>query len=61
MKYDVFISYSRRDYDEVCALVKKLQERIPTLSCFFDVKDIEVAEKFYDKHKAKCNRDLQTG
>lgn len=49
MKYDVFISYSRRDYDEVCALVKKLQERIPTLSCFFDVKDIEVAEKFDDK------------
>lgn len=41
MKYDVFISYSRNDFDEVSALVKMLRERIPKLSLWFDILGVE--------------------
>ena len=49
MKYDVFISYSRRNFDEVSAFVKMLQTRIPTLTCFFDIKEIESGDEEFDE------------
>lgn len=49
MKYDLFISYSRHDFDEVNALVIKLQECIPMLKIWFDITGIESGEEFEDK------------
>ena len=46
MKYDLFISYSRKDYDEVNAFVKRLQEQIPTLTYWFDITGIESGDEF---------------
>ena len=40
-KYDVFISYSRKDIEEVTRFVDMLKKRIPTLSCWFDIEGIE--------------------
>ena len=42
-KYDVFISYSRKDYDEVKAFVDMLKERIPKLDVWMDLEEITVA------------------
>lgn len=47
--YDVFISYSRKDFDEVNAFVKMLQKRIPQLSYWFDIKGIESGDEFTEK------------
>lgn len=49
MKYDIFISYSRKDFDEVNAFVKRLQEHIPTLTCWFDITGIESGDEFEEK------------
>ena len=49
MKYDLFISYSRKDYDEVNAFVKRLQEQIPTLTYWFDITGIESGDEFEEK------------
>lgn len=40
-KYDVFISYSRKDFDEVENFVSRLNECIPALSCWLDVADYD--------------------
>ena len=48
-KYDVFISYSRKDYDEVKAFVDMLKERIPKLDVWMDLKEITVADEFDEK------------
>ena len=48
-KYDVFISYSRKDYDEVKAFVDMLKKRIPTIEVWMDLKRITVADEFDEK------------
>ena len=48
-KYDIFISYSRKDYDEVKAFVDMLKERIPTIDVWMDLKRITVADEFDEK------------
>lgn len=48
-KYDVFISYSRKDFDEVNAFVEMLKQRIPTLDIWFDLDGIESGDEFCDK------------
>ena len=48
-KYDIFISYSRKDFDEVNAFVEMLKQRIPTLDIWFDMDGIESGDEFRDK------------
>lgn len=47
--FDIFISYSRKDFDEVDTFVKMLQKRIPQLSYWFDIKGIESGDEFTEK------------
>ena len=49
MKYDVFISYSRKDFDEVSALMEAIRKEIPGLSMWFDVNGIESGDDFEEK------------
>lgn len=49
MKYDIFISYARKDFDEVNKFVEMLKERIPSLTCWFDITGIESGDEFEDK------------
>lgn len=46
MTYDVFISYSRRDFDEVNTFMKSLHKQIPTLTFWFDITGIESGDEF---------------
>lgn len=48
-KYDIFISYSRKDFEDVNALVNMFKQRIPTLDIWFDLDGIESGEEFDDK------------
>ena len=48
-KYDVFISYSRKDFDEVKAFVDMLKERIPSLEVWMDLEGITAADEFDEK------------
>lgn len=48
-KYDVFISYSRKDFDEVSRMAEMLKKRIPTLDVWFDLDGIESGDEFRDK------------
>lgn len=48
-KYDVFISYSRKDFDEVKSFVDMLKERIPTLDVWMDLEGITIADEFDEK------------
>lgn len=47
--YDIFISYSRKDIDEVETLVTMLQKCIPQLACWFDLTGIESGDEFTEK------------
>lgn len=49
IKYDVFISYSRKDIKEVIAFVKSLKRKIPSLTIWFDLDGIKVADAFEEK------------
>lgn len=49
MNHDLFISYSRKDFNEVRDLIALLQGQIPELQCWFDITDIEAASEFEDK------------
>ncbi len=49
MKYDVFISYSRKDFDEVAALIETIRAEIPGLSIWFDITGIESGDEFEEK------------
>ena len=49
MKYDVFISYSRKDLNVVEKFVKDLKARIPNLTYWFDLTGIESGEEFDEK------------
>ena len=48
-KYDVFISYSRKDLDEVSTFVEMLKTRIPTLEVWIDLEGITAADEFDEK------------
>lgn len=48
-KYDVFISYSRRDLKVVREFVEGLCAQMPDLVCFFDVAGIEYGEESDEK------------
>ena len=52
-KYDVFISYSRKDIEEVTQLVDMLKKRIPTLNCWFDITGIECGDEEFDEKIVK--------
>lgn len=49
MKYDVFISYSRRDLEVVREFVEGLLAQMPDLVCLFDVAGIEYGEESDEK------------
>ena len=49
MKYDLFISYSRKDFDEVSALLETICKEVPGLSVWFDINGIESGDDFEDK------------
>ncbi len=49
MKYDIFISYSRKDFDEVNAFVEILQKRVEALTYWFDITGIESGDEFEEK------------
>ena len=49
MKYDLFISYSRRNFDEVNSFIELLRSRIPELKIWFDIDGIESGDEFDDK------------
>ncbi len=48
-KFDIFISYARKDFDEVNQFVGMLKERIPSLTCWFDITGIEGGDEFKPK------------
>ena len=49
MKYDVFISYSRKDLEEVKRFIERLKRHIPTLIYWFDLTGIESGDEFGDR------------
>lgn len=49
MKYDLFISYSRKDFDEVSSILETIKTAIPNLSYWFDIDGIESGDEFEDK------------
>lgn len=49
MKYDVFISYSRKEFDEVSALIDTIRSEIPDLSIWFDITGVESGDEFEEK------------
>lgn len=49
-KYDIFISYSRKDFNEVEVFKVMLQKRISGLRCWFDLTGIESGDEFSEKN-----------
>lgn len=49
MKYDLFISYSRKDFNEVSSILETIKTAIPNLSYWFDIDGIESGDEFEDK------------
>lgn len=48
-KYHVFVSYCRRNFDEVNAFLRQLHSSIPQLRCWFDMTGIESGDEFTEK------------
>lgn len=48
-KYDVFISYSRKDFKEVNSFIHCLKESIPTLTYWFDLTNIECGDEDFEE------------
>jgi hypothetical protein len=49
MKYDLFISYSRKDFNEVSSILETIKAAIPNLSYWYDIDGIESGDEFEDK------------
>jgi formylglycine-generating enzyme required for sulfatase activity len=49
MKYNIFISYSRDDFDEVNNMILHIKEVLPSLNIWFDIDGIESGDEFEDK------------
>lgn len=47
--FDIFISYSRKDFKEVTQLIQMLKKRIPSLIYWFDITGIESGDEFEEK------------
>lgn len=48
-KYDLFISYSRANFNEVSSFVKLIKQKIPTIKIWFDITGIECGDEFDEK------------
>ena len=48
-KYDLFVSYSRKDKEKVYLFMDRLKNRIPGLNYWLDVTGVESADEFEDK------------
>ena len=48
-KYDLFVSYSRKDKEKVYLFMDRLKNRIPGLNYWHDVTGVESADEFEDK------------
>lgn len=48
-EFDIFISYSRKDFSEVEALKQSIEKHISNVKCWFDIDGIESGEEFTDK------------
>ena len=48
-EFDIFISYSRKDFSEVEALKQSIEQHISNVKCWFDLDGIESGEEFTDK------------
>ena len=48
-EFDIFISYSRRDFAEVDVLKQTIERHIPDVKCWFDLDGIESGEEFTSK------------
>jgi len=46
-KYDIFISYSRKDYDEVKTIVEEIETK--GINVWFDLKSVESGDEFVNK------------
>lgn len=55
MEYDIFISYSRKDFNEVKALYEMLKSRISNINIWFDLTGIESGDEFDEKIIAAIN------
>ena len=49
MEYDIFISYSRKDFNEVKALYEMLKSRISNINIWFDLTGIESGDEEFDE------------
>ena len=49
MEYDIFISYSRKDFNEVKALYEMLKSRISNINIWFDLTGIESGDDEFDE------------
>ena len=47
--HDIFISYSRKDFEEVSQLIQVLKKQIPDLVYWFDITGIESGDEFEEK------------
>ena len=50
MKYHAFISYSRKDLDDVNAFIQKIQAEVPEFRYWFDLEGIESGDEFLRKN-----------
>ena len=48
MKYDVFISYSRKDINEVYSIIHEIKKEIPDLKIWFDLTGIDSGDKDFE-------------
>lgn len=48
-KHHIFISYSRKDFDEVSKLKASLESELPGINIWFDIDGIESGDEFADK------------
>lgn len=48
-KYHAFISYSRRDFDEVNAILQKIKTEVPEFNYWLDLESIESGDEFEEK------------
>lgn len=49
MKYHAFISYSRKDFDEVNTFIQKIKAEVPEFEYWFDLDGIESGDEFIRK------------
>lgn len=48
-KYNIFISYARKDFDEVNALFEKLKAEVKGIKIWFDINGVESGDEFEEK------------